>query len=187
VLLERPDAVVVATGALPRGPSFPVTDETLVVEDTAVLLGLTTVGRRIVVIDQTGLARSASVAEFLVDRGHDVTIVTHDAFAASQLVLTQDLTLWYQRALSKGIKFLTEVQVLRVTARTVVLSNRYTMEQKTLEDVDTVVLSNYPVPDQRLFLLLTQRGLTVFRVGDCVAPRDIGSAVREGNLVARGL
>lgn len=185
VIVARPDAVVVATGAQAAPPPFPVTGEAQIVDEMQVLLARPPVGPRVVVVDQTGLPRGASAAEFLADHGCEVMIVTEDMFVSPQLIATQDLALWYQRALSKGITFLPQTQVRRVEGRTVVVADRFSQEERALAEVDTVVVAVYRLPRQDLYLALKAQGLEVYRAGDCVAPRRISQAVLEGNRVGR--
>lgn len=187
VIAARPDAVVVATGAQVAPPPFPVTGEAQIVDEMQVLLDRPPVGPRVVVVDETGLPRGASTAEFLADHGCEVTILTEDMFVSPQLIATQDLMLWYQRALSKGITFLPQTQVRRVEGRRVVIADRFSREESALEGVDTVVLALYRLPRQDLYLALKAQGLEVYRAGDCVAPRRISQAVLEGNRVGRML
>ncbi len=185
VLAERPEVVIVATGARAAPRPFPATDTAWIVDDIQVLLGRAEVGRRVVVVDQTGLARAASAAEFLADQGREVIVVAEDMFISPQLTATQDLALWYRRALSKGIKLLPQTLVRRVEGRRVVIADRFSREERALEEVDTVVLALYRLPQQDLFLALKAQGFEVYRAGDCVAPRQISQAVLEGNRVGR--
>ena len=187
VLAEKPDAVVVATGARPASPPFPVSGGAQVVDVAQVLLGHAEVGQRVVVVDQTGMADASSAAELLADHGHDVTMITEDLFASSQLVQTHDLILWYQRASAKGINFLPQTRVCRVEGRTLVIADRFTREERALQEIDTVVLALNRLPQQELYLELKAQGLNVCRAGDCVAPRQISQAILEGNRVGRTL
>ncbi len=185
VMAEQPEAVIVATGARAASRPFPATDTAWIVDDIQVLLGRAEVGRRVVIVDQTGLARAASAAEFLADQGREVIVVAEDMFVSPQLTATQDLALWYQRALSKGIKFLPQTLVRRIEGRKVVIADRFSREERALEEVDTVVLALYRLPQQDLFLALKAHGFEVYQAGDSVAPRQISQAVLEGNRVGR--
>ena len=56
-----------------------------------------------------------------------------------------------------------------------------------LPDVDTVVWVGAGRVNAELIPPLRAAGLEVHAVGDCVAPRRLESAVREGHQVARAL
>lgn len=183
----QPDVVVVATGARAAPPPFPVTGQAHVVDEVQILLNRANVGPRVVVVDEAGLPRGASAAEVLADLGCEVTIVTGDMFVSPQLTATQDLALWYQRALLKGIQFLPQTMVRRVEDRTVVIADRFSQEERALQEVDTVVLALHRLPRQDLYHALKAQGVEVYRAGDCVAPRKISQAVLEGNRVGRML
>jgi len=181
----RPDAVVVATGSRSRTLKLPATEQRNVVDMRDVLQGKAEVGKRVVVIDETGSYAAASVAELLADQGRPVEMVTDDMFVSTELAQTFDLGLWYQRALSKGITFSPQTVVRKISGDTVVVADVFSQEERRIEGVDTVVLALYGEPNQELYFALKGHGMEVYRVGDCVAPRGVGQAVLEGNSVGR--
>jgi len=181
----RPDAVVVATGSRSRALKIPGAEQKNVVDMRDVLRGKVEVGKRVVVIDETGSHAAASVAEFLADQGRQVEMVTEDMFVSTELAQTLDLGLWYQRALSKGITFSPQSVVREISGDTVVVADVFSQEERRIEGVDTVVLALYGEPNQELYFALKGHGMDVYRVGDCVAPRGVSQAVLEGNRVGR--
>ena len=182
-----PDAVVVATGSRSRTLKIPGAEQRNVVHMRDVLRGKAEVGNRVVVIDETGSYAAASVAELLADQGRQVEMVTEDMFVSAELAQTFDLGLWYQRALSKGIAFSPQTRVREVSGDTVVAADVFSQEERRIEGVDTVVLALYSEPNQELYFALKERGVEVYRVGDCIAPRGVSQAVLDGNRVGRTL
>src|SRR4051794_15165549 len=91
VLGERPDAVVVATGAEPARPYWAPSDAATVVDVCDVLDGRAAPSGRVVVVDELGFHQATSVAELLADRGCTVTVVTPGMIVGQDLGVTLDL------------------------------------------------------------------------------------------------
>ncbi|MBI3977546.1 MAG: FAD-dependent oxidoreductase, partial [Chloroflexi bacterium] len=71
VLAERPDAVVIATGAAPWVPELPGVELPGVCTVSDILQGSTSAGRRCVVVDNTGTVQAGLAADFLAKQGHE--------------------------------------------------------------------------------------------------------------------
>ncbi len=190
---EKPDAVIVATG----GRSVPLYN-VAVAEDAQVLSLREAIARpdnpeigpNVVVLDEVGSHAAASIAEMLAARGHQVTIVSHDSFISRELPGTQDLNNWYGRALSMGLVFMPQKYVRSIEAGAVVLEDIHSHAVEKLDNINTVVLANYEYPNDALYhtlKALPNRTFELHRVGDCVAARKVGHAIREANKVARKL
>jgi mycofactocin system FadH/OYE family oxidoreductase 2 len=190
---EQPDAVIVATG----GRSVPLYQVPVDI-DANVLWARQAIaepdnpkiGPNIVIIDEVGSHAAASVAEMFAGRGHKVTLVTHDPFISRELTATLDLNDWYRRALPMGIVFMPQKYTRAIEARAVVLEDIHSHAEERLEDVDTVILANYEYPNDELYhalKALPNRGFELYRLGDSVAARKVGHAIREANKIARKL
>ncbi len=183
VLAERPDAVVVATGAEPARPYWAPADAERVVDCRAVLDGSVAPEGDVVVIDELGFHHATSVAELLADRGCAVTVVTPGMVVGQDLGVTLDLEHWNTKAAAKSIRQRTELVPMGWADGTLTLLHHPT---GTNEDVrcDWVVLAVPAQPVERLYHeLVGTRGVEVHRIGDCVAPRRAHAAVIEGNRV----
>jgi len=73
VKTERPDAVIVATGAKPWLPSLEGVEKAHVLGAEDVLSGSADVGRRVAVVGGGGIG--AEVADFLSENGKEVTLI----------------------------------------------------------------------------------------------------------------
>jgi mycofactocin system FadH/OYE family oxidoreductase 2 len=184
---ESPDVVVVATGSLPAGRAIPGDAPGKVVEARQVLRGEAKVGQKVLVIDEQGAHKAASVAELLADQGKEVELITADIFVSRELAASQDLIPWYQRAFSKGIKLTPRTIVRKVDVSRVEVADSLSGESQYREEVDTVVLAMYDEPAQELYFALKDRVPELYRIGDCVAPRRISQAIFEGNRLGREL
>jgi 2,4-dienoyl-CoA reductase (NADPH2) len=183
VLAERPDAVVVATGAEPARPPWAPDDADRVVDVIDVLEGRAAPAGAVVVVDELGFHQATSVAELLADRGCAVTVVTPGMVVGQDLGITLDLEHWNIRAAAKGIAQLTDLVPMGFTGEGLTLLHHPTGEQQLLP-CDWVVLAVPPKPvDALYFELAGVAGLEVHRIGDCVAPRRAHAAVIEGDRV----
>ena len=176
--------VIVATGAEPQRPWWVPADADRVVDVCAVLDGTANPSGEVVVIDELGFHHATSVAELLADRGCDVEIVTNGMVVGQDLGITLDMENWWMRAGAKGIVQSTDLVAMGMgepsDRRTLELLHHPTGVTVTRAP-DWVVLAVPPRPVERLYHELKVAGVSVERVGDCVAPRRAHAAVIEGD------
>lgn len=192
------DEVIVATGSTPLkhgwsslhpaswgdGSIVPGTDQWNVYSINEVLSGKAEIGPRVMIFDDTGARQPVVAAEYLADRRHDVTIVTRLPQVSPDMEASRDLQSTYRRVRGKGIRFVTDHEIASIVEDSVVLSDVWTGETTTHENVDAVVLSTGNAADDALFHDL--KGKTPVRaIGDCVSPRRIFNAIWEGELAGR--
>lgn len=178
------DAVVVATGSRPNRSPVPGSygpPAVLTVWD--VLEEVHPIGERVLFVDENGGHHAAATAEFLADRGRRVDMVTGDLFIGMELASIGDLYLTRQRLLQKRVAFRTDVVIDEIVDRTVRAHDLYTHAPVVLDGYHTIVLDMGNVTDDALYWSLKGAIKALYRVGDCVAPRGIEMAVREGNRV----
>ncbi|MEJ8280517.1 FAD-dependent oxidoreductase [Pseudonocardia spirodelae] len=182
VAAHDPDAVVVATGSVPRrdgGPALPVED---------VLAGARLPDGPVLVVDEVGFHHATSVAELLAARGHAVEIVTAALVVGQDLGLTLDREGFRRRAHAAGIVCRTDLAVLAVTGgpgRVVAELLHHPTGRTERRTVAAVVTAAAPVACTRLWTGLAATGRAVHRIGDALAPRRMDAALREGAALAR--
>jgi 2,4-dienoyl-CoA reductase (NADPH2) len=198
VRAERPDAVIVATGARPSRPWW-AGDHPRVVDVRDVLEGRVHPEGRVVVVDELGFHQATSTAELLSDRGCQVEIVTNGMVVAQDLGITLDMETWNVKAHAKSIR--QSVDLVPMGVRTggadtggggdgaaLVLTLQHhptgTDHERTC---DWVVCSVHQLPDDGLWRALRDESFPVYRVGDCLAPRRAHAAVVEGHRAAVSL
>jgi 2,4-dienoyl-CoA reductase-like NADH-dependent reductase (Old Yellow Enzyme family) len=195
VRAERPDVVVVATGALPAKPWWappePLPGQPAVVDVRDVLEGRARPEGRVLVVDELGFHQATSVAEVLADRGCSVEIASPGMVVGQDLGITLDLEAWWLRATAKGIVQTTDTMVTGLTDTGAAVQDLLTGEPGVRE-VDWIVLAAQQAPADELYHALRAlhrggHGPPVHRVGDCVAPRRAHAAVIEGDRVGAAL
>jgi pyruvate/2-oxoglutarate dehydrogenase complex dihydrolipoamide dehydrogenase (E3) component len=132
-------------------------------------------GKSVVVIG--GLIHGLELAEFLVKRGRQVTVVeTSDQLGSGMHDINKNrLIPWL---VSKGVTILTEVEYKEIKDKGLVITTKED-EEKTIE-VDSVAIATLPAANNELFNALKSKGKEVYLIGDSKAPRTILDAISDG-------
>ncbi|MCX7698720.1 MAG: mycofactocin system FadH/OYE family oxidoreductase 2 [Candidatus Goldbacteria bacterium] len=186
ILKEKPDAVIIATGSKPKRSPIPGSENNNRVFNVwQILKGEADIGERILFIDYDGHHQATSTAEYLVELGKFVNIVTPSLFVGTELGPTQDLYMSRQRLLQKGAKFTSDIAIIEIKDKVVYGINVYTNEQLIFSDFDTIVMAMGNEVEDKLYFSLKNKVEEIYRVGDCVAPRKVDMAIYEGYMVGR--
>ncbi len=188
ILAEQPDVVIVATGSKPASNVFPGEyGPPAVLNAWQVLSGNYPVGDRVLYIDESGGRHGASTAEFLVDQGKQIEMVTSDPFIGVELAPIGELNLMRQRLLKKGVVFRQEVEVEEIGNDQVTAREKYSNQVISFTGYDTVVIDAGNAVDDALYMQLKGKVQELYRVGDAVAPRGIEMAILEGRTVGESV
>ncbi|MFZ0451608.1 MAG: mycofactocin system FadH/OYE family oxidoreductase 2 [Desulfatiglandaceae bacterium] len=186
ILAEEPDAVVVATGSIPKEKPFPGEyAHPLVVNTQQILKREVEAGDKVLFIDLDGHHQGTGTAEFLADLGKTVHIITPSLFAGGLLGPLQDLYLARQRLAEKGVTVTPDIAVLEIQGTLVKGLNVYSNEMIDFEGYDTVVLAAGNVANDGLYFALKGKVKELYRIGDCLAPRKADMAIVEAHRVGR--
>jgi mycofactocin system FadH/OYE family oxidoreductase 2 len=190
LLGDAPDAVVLATGAVPNRPWW-AGDLERVVDVRDVLEGRAVPSGRVVVVDELGFHQATSVAELMADRGCVVEVVTPGMVVGQDLGITLDLETWNVKAYAKGITQTPDVvpmgAALDDRGRVVLSLQHHPTGTDLTRTADWVVCAVQQRADDALWQALKGAPFPVHRVGDCLAPRRAHAAVIEGHRVAVSL
>jgi hypothetical protein len=167
----------------------------------------------VLVYDDHGSERAASVVEFLTDRGVvDIEIVTPDRLVGQDLAATTGpayLRMLYENGVTQTPDHrlvCVERDGRRLTGT---LRNEHTRAESK-RTVDAIVVEHGVIPDDELYLALRDRsanrgevdiealaagraqprpaeGFALYRVGDAVASRDIAAAIYEARRLCQAL
>lgn len=184
--LDGFDAVVAATGSTPRDPTIPHDGVALLTPQEAVASTQDWSGRTVVVVDDVGHFPAYLPAELLADRGATVVVATPKLTAGTGLDSATTMTM-HVRLARKGVEFLVHSAAIGIGPAGVRF--RDTLSGVEFDrPADAVVLAiGNRVRDELTAALRERRGTDVFAAGDCVAPRTITEAVREGRLAGRAV
>jgi 2,4-dienoyl-CoA reductase (NADPH2) len=185
VLAEAVTAVIVATGSSDTAPAAAASGMP-VASAWSVLAGEVEPGRKVVVVDHMGGDVGCAVAELVLDRGGSAEVVSRHAHPALDAGLTNTVSL-YRRLFRKGVTLTPHHDLESVDGTDVVLRNVYGGPSRSVREVDMLVVATPPLPNDGLVEPFSRTGLEVHVIGDCVAPRDIETAVFEGHRAARAL
>ena len=181
VAQRNPDAVVVATGAVPAGLNVPGATAPHVVQSNDVLAGTAQANGRVVVVG--GRFTGMEVAMTLKEQGRDVCLVTQAGLGENGVKLEQmTFRTVARRLLDLRVPLYLHSTVLEITDRAVVMTlggNIYSLE------ADTVILAVGMRPEDRLARELEDVVPELHTLGDCVQPRDAAvAALRAAELAA---
>jgi 2,4-dienoyl-CoA reductase-like NADH-dependent reductase (Old Yellow Enzyme family) len=199
VRAERADAVIVATGSLPRMGGFqsmvpgevaPGHELPHVVSSAEILLD----GRRpqsgvAVVFDDLGHYEAIAAAEVLVDSGAQVIFVTSHIAFAPRIEAAGMTTPALQRLSRTRSQFRVEYRskIVRVEPDHVVIAPLYAPNRTQVIPASLLVWVNVGRANRELIDALADHDRSVIAVGDAQAPRFLQTAIREGHLAARAL
>ena len=140
----------------------------------------------VLIIDDMGAHQATSLAEYLAGGGCRVTLVTSAFHVGQHLGTSLDLELWHGRlgALPDDpVAFLPGHIVMDVSGDPLLL-NIHNHTQRTVEGVDLIVPVNAGRPRDALAAVLEGGIAELYRVGDCLAPKDVGEAILDGHRAA---
>jgi len=176
---ERPDAVILATGARPLFPTIEGIEDSQAISVEEALSDPMRLGKKVLVIGGGGIG--AEVADHLSEKGKEVTLVEMREGIALDLVghLQHFLNL---RLREKGVRILTSTKVIRFERETPWVETPQGV--KKLEGFDSTVISLGSTSNIDLFEFLKDRVSNLFVIGDASKPREVMEALLEGEEVA---
>lgn len=184
---QRPDVVILATGALPYIPEFESDGGVDVVDAWQVLRGEARVGARALVVDWRCDWVGPGVAELLARSGASVRLAVNGTHAGEVLPLyvRDDIAAELHR---RQISVTPYARLYGCDGDTVFMQHTTSDEPIVFEGVDTLVLCQGHKPESTLESVL--RPLLdgsaeapfseLIAIGDCMAPRTAEEAVYEG-------
>lgn len=197
----KPDVVILATGGIPAVPEITGINRRNVVSAAALhqrvkiylrLLGpkalrwLTRfwmpLGKRVVIIG--GAIQGCELAEFLVKRGRQVTIVDTAETLGEGVVLLNKLRL-FSWLTKKGVTMMTGVKYEEITDKGLTIITKDGQRQ-TIE-ADTIVTAMPFRTNTELLRTIEGKVPEIYAIGDCSEPRLIIDAIADGQRIARAL
>jgi len=180
---ERPDVVVVATGARPHRPELELTGNPVVLDAWQVLLGERVPDGRVAIADWRCDWVGLGLADLLAHGGHPVTLgVT--GYMPGQRLQQYVRDAMTAAALRARVAMRTNVRLFGYDGSAVFFQHVLTGDAVVVEDVAALVLALGHEPVDDLLTALEDYDGEVHGIGDCLAPRTVEEAVLEGLRVA---
>ena len=177
---EKPDAVVVATGASPQFPDWQGIEESGALSVDDALSGRVDIGDKVLVVGGGGTG--AEIADYLSEAGKTVTLVEMLEDIASDLVNHLQYYL-KQRLDEKGVTIHTSSKVKELGKGYVMIEDASGM--KKLDDFDSIILAlGAEKPNDTVYKNLEGKVSELHVIGDARQPREIVDAVYEGEEIA---
>ncbi len=194
LLEERPDAVILATGAAYHrsGRGFhseldiPGYDRDFVYRPEEILGRSDLPTGKVLVLDDEGLQTGMGIAELLAGNGADVEFLTPNFLPLSSRVMAaQEGRPMVQRLRALGGKISTMSFIKEIRDHEVVVEDVHSDEVRLVTGVDALVLTTGRVPVNDLEKDLAGKVAQLFTIGDALAPRMWGAATFEAHKFAR--
>jgi len=189
VARERPDVVIVATGATARRPPIEVSGAPVVLDAWEILRGAAVPGGRVVVADWRCDWIGLGLAELLASRGHKVTLGV-DGYMPGQRIQQYVRDAMVGAVARAGVEVMPLVRLFGYDGSAVFFQHVLTGEAVVVEDVAALVLAQGHDPVDGLLTALDAPGAfdgEVHGIGDCLAPRTVEEAVLEGLRVGSAI
>lgn len=178
----KPDAVVIATGSVPRSPNgVPGVDLPHVVQAWDVLAGKAKVGDRVAIVSQEDYYETPCVAEYLTERGKHVEVFTKSVHLGFEIA-RYSVGMMLRRMEECGVTIHPNLVLNAVTPDAIEFVSAYGPTTYRKEGFDTVVLVYGSVPAPQLYEQLKAEGgiPQLFVAGSAWLPRFMAEAARHG-------
>ncbi|MFH1031786.1 MAG: FAD-dependent oxidoreductase [Chloroflexota bacterium] len=198
----KPDVLVISVGGIHNVPNIPGINQRNVVTGKdlhlrlkkylkflgpTVIRRLTNVwmpiGKKVVVMG--GNIQGCQVAEFLVKRGRQVTIVETNAEVGEGLLTAYMKPLLLNWLIEKGVNMIAGAKFEEVTGRGLTITTKEGNSQ-TIE-ADTIVTALPLLPNSELTKSLDGKVKEIYSIGDCQEPGLIVNAIATGSRIARAI
>lgn len=175
----NPDAIILATGSIPVSflENEQLGDQVYFVHH--VLGEEIEIGKKVVVVG--GGSVGSGTADFLAERGHDVTIILRRSDIGSKLEPSTKKVI--QKRLQKN-----RVRIIPKAYFRGFVNGKVRIDREGIEeylDADNVIVAIGAKPENSLYQELQRIRENVYAAGDCVEPRGIQEAISEGAMIAR--
>jgi NADPH-dependent 2,4-dienoyl-CoA reductase/sulfur reductase-like enzyme len=136
-------------------------------------------GKKVLLLDDTGTWRGVGTAWYMAEREHQVTIVTSDPYVGQGITRTATDIPLRKRLRTLGVQFIMESAVDEWLGDAALIVDLTSGEKQKIS-FDTLVLSTPNKPFNNLEQELRNSTKEFYLIGDCVAARQAYAAIFEG-------
>lgn len=174
-----PEALVIATGGIPAEGTFPGADGPNTVQARDVLMECAEVGDRVVVYAGDQGMEGLTTADFLVNRGKDVTLIVPQLSPGARVDGSTRVAI-LGRLASAGVSVRSETRLRAFEDGSVTVGTLYGGSGELIEDVDTVVLALGSRANNDLFKALRDELGEIHLIGESFSPRKLEHSALDG-------
>lgn len=185
ICAQEPDAVILATGSRDGNP--PVVAKDCPYCSAREALNTNLQGKIILFWDEIGDQLMARTVKKLLSAENMLYFVTPDFFVGNKLAATGELANFNQILMSECLGIYSLSKIKELSGQTAVVKNKYSSADTKISNVGFFIYNSWPKPNDSLYSALLGRVKELYRIGDCLAPRGIGPAVREGFLLGKSI
>lgn len=185
IIAESADLVIIATGATARAPDLEGMESHRVVSSWDVLSGATDdLGKVILVIDEEYGHQGPTTAEYLLDQGKEVDLITSQETIGNFLGATTRPPL-LRRLFAKKAQIFNHLEAKTLRGGCLLARNIWTGEMHEVGPYEGFVFAYGGSSQDTLSEPLRQSGVDVQVVGDAFAARSLQHAIFEGHKCGR--
>ncbi|MEN6461741.1 MAG: FAD-dependent oxidoreductase [Syntrophomonas sp.] len=185
ILAEQADAVILATGSKDGEP--PIAAQECPGFSARTALNTELRDKTILFWDEIGDQLTARTVGKLFNDGNKVYFVTSDLFAGNKMAATFELNSFNPILMNGAAGIYPMSQIVEIKNQTAIIKHIYSGVATTISGIDTFVYNCWSKPNDIIYNLLLGQVKELHRIGDCVAPRGIGYAVREGFMLGNSI
>jgi NADPH-dependent 2,4-dienoyl-CoA reductase/sulfur reductase-like enzyme len=180
---EKPDDVIIATGATARRPEFEGSDSAHIVTAWQALKGEANIGGRIVIAEWKGDWIGMGLAEKLAREGRKVTLATEMPMAGQALpfYVRDEMVARLHRL---GVEIVPYARLFGTDSETVYFHHASSSEPIVMEGIETLILSQGHESARTLHDDLKDTNVAIHIIGDALAPRTAEESVLDGLKLA---
>ena len=214
VLAENPEVVIVATGGSPN-QDFLKSGKEYTTTTWDILTGMVAPAKEAIVYDDNGQHQAVSCAEFMVDRGSSVELITPDRFIAFEVGGT-NYPIYLKTFYDHGVSMTVNLRLIEVSRNQGMLQGTFYNEfdhSTTVRESPQIVVEHGTLPNDELYFALKESSINhgvvdydalienrpqsvksnphgefqLFRVGDAVASRNIHAAIYDSIRICKDI
>ncbi len=180
IMREKPDTVVLATGAVPLIPALPGLDPRKAVTAWDVLEGRVRPGKFTAIIG--GGFVGCETAAYLAGEDRRVIVLEMEGEPAPEQSPSMRGELLRRLYENPTVEIWTNTEVISVGERSII--TRSEGRESAIEDLDTIIIAAGALPFNPLEGILKPLLKEVYAIGDCDRPRKAAEAIHEAFHVA---
>lgn len=144
-------------------------------------------GKRVLIVDETGEYHPLGLAELLCNVGIQVEIISPRPFVGSETQRSLDLPHVMPRLKAAGAIVTAQHFIEKIDHQSATVYDIWGGDPLQRSDLDTIVLAMTKTPRDDLIQSLDSSAHTVLAIGDTVAPRAIEAIMYEAEKAARAI